>query len=242
MIGLQVLIAATGNYTFFNLLTLGLLLFVLDDRLLGRAIPEDVKEHFRARCGMFEKRLAMVVAAAILCLGVAHLWQTFHGTVPAPLAVALRYSEPLQIVNSYGLFAVMTTKRMEIEIEGSADGTTWKPYEFPYKPGSLTEAPRWVAPFQPRLDWQMWFAALSDYQSNPWLVGCVVRLLEGSPAVQGLFASNPFPGPPPRYVRAMLYEYTFSDFAAKSKDGSWWKRQLIRPYLPPVGLRGAANK
>jgi hypothetical protein len=241
MIGLQVLIALTGNYAFFNLLTLGLLLFALDDQLLRRLIPENIAERFGSSCGTFERRAAMAVAAAILYLGVAHFWQTFRGTAPAPLAAALKYSEPLQIVNSYGLFAVMTTTRMEIEIEGSADGNNWKPYEFLYKPGSLTTAPRWVAPFQPSLDWQMWFAALSNYQANPWLVGFVVRLLEGSPAAQGFLASNPFPAEPPRYVRAMLYEYTFSDFETKKKNGAWWKRQLKGTYLPPVGLRTASS-
>ena len=245
MIGLQVLIALTGNYTFFNLLTVGLLLFVLDDQLLRRIIPEDVAEGFASirgtPSGTLERRIALAVAAAILYLGVAHFWQTFRGTAPAPLAVALKYSEPLQIVNSYGLFAVMTTQRMEIELEGSADGNTWKPYEFPYKPGSLTAAPRWVAPFQPRLDWQMWFAALTNYEANPWLVGFVVRLLEASPQAQGLLATNPFPGQPPRYIRAMLYEYTFSNFAEKKATGAWWKRQLKGTYLPPVGLRTASG-
>ena len=241
MIGLQVLIALTGNYTFFNLLAVAILLFTLDDQLVARWVPEHVVEGFGSVTGRLERRVAVVVAAMILYLGVAHFWQTFRGTVPAPFAVALKYIGPLQIVNSYGLFAVMTTTRLELQIEGSADGETWKPYEFPYKPGYEGVAPRWVAPFQPRLDWQMWFAALSNYQSNPWLVSCVVRLLEGSQPVQDLLATNPFPGQPPRYVRAMLYEYTFSTFDAKSRTGVWWTRQLKREYLPPVGLRTAAG-
>ena len=114
----------------------------------------------------------------------------------------MQYTGPLEIVNSYGLFAVMTTFRMEIVVEGSADGNTWQPYEFRYKPGDVNTAPRWVAPFQPRLDWQMWFAALSSYQSNPWFVNFVVKLLEGSPAVEELLATNPFPGMPPRFMFA----------------------------------------
>jgi lipase maturation factor 1 len=241
MIGLQILIALTGNYTFFNLLTVGLLLFALDDQFLKRWVPETLAEHFGAPAKALEQRIALAVAALILYLGIAHFWQTFRGTAPEPFAVALKYIGPLQIVNSYGLFAVMTTTRMEIQLEGSADGETWKPYGFPYKPGEEREAPQWVAPYQPRLDWQMWFAALSNYQSNPWLIGCVVRLLEGSAPVQALLATNPFPGQPPRYIRAMLYEYTFSDAATKQRTGAWWKREPRGQYLPPVGLRSAAG-
>ena len=105
----------------------------------------------------------------------------------------------------------MTTERIEIILEGSADGQTWKPYEFKYKPGDVNRAPGWVAPYQPRLDWQMWFAALSNYQTNPWFVSLILRLLEGSPDVEGCLAIIPFPNQPPRYIRAMAYEYTFTD-------------------------------
>ena len=104
----------------------------------------------------------------------------------------------------------MTTTRPEIIIEGSDDGENWKPYEFRYKPGNLYRAPRWIQPFQPRLDWQMWFAALGNYQTNPWFPGLMVRLLEGSPDVLRLLGDNPFPGRPPRFVRAELFEYSFT--------------------------------
>lgn len=241
MIGLQVLIALTGNYTFFNFLTIGLFLFVLDDQLLAKWVPDQVLENPGAGARSFEKRVASVVAVLVMYLGVAHFWQTFQGTVPEPLAVGLKYFGPVQIVNSYGLFAVMTTTRLELQVEGSADGENWKPYEFAYKPGDVKEAPGWVAPFQPRLDWQMWFAALTNYQANPWFVSFVVRLLEGSQPVAGMLATNPFPTQPPRFVRAMLYEYTFSDFATKNSTGAWWKRQLKGQYLPPVGLRSAPS-
>jgi hypothetical protein len=133
-----------------------------------------------------------------------------------------------QIVNRYGLFAVMTTSRPEIMIEGSNDGEQWKEYEFRYKPG-----PGWVAPYQPRLDWQMWFAALGSYQENPWFEALMIRLLEGSPDVLGLFQTNPFPGKPPRFVRALVYDYHFS--RPGSKD--WWTRTLLGTYFPAVSLR-----
>ena len=239
MIALQVLILATGNYTFFNFLTIGLLLFVLDDRVLRRLGPPQIQNQRTA--GPVETRLVAAVAAAIFFLGIAHFWLTFRGTAPAPMEVALRYSGPFQIVNSYGLFAVMTTQRMEISVEGSADGDNWKPYEFRYKPGNPADAPRWVAPFQPRLDWQMWFTALSNYQSNPWFVGFMVRLLQGSPTTNELLAMNPFPEEPPRFVRALIYEYQFTDFETRRRTGSWWKRELRGQYLPPVGLRAASS-
>ena len=237
MITLQVLIFLTGNYTFFNVLTIALLMFVLDDQALRHAVPLYVKTRLGRIASVMETRVALAVASVILFLGLSHLWFTFRGTAPEPVRVALRYSGPLQIVNSYGLFAVMTTQRMEIIVEGSADGDHWQTYEFRYKPGDVNAAPRWIEPFQPRLDWQMWFAALSNYQSNPWFVNFLVRLLEGSPDVEKLLATNPFPGHPPRFIRASLYEYTFTDVATKRRTGAWWKRQPKGLYLPPVGLK-----
>jgi len=144
-------------------------------------------------------------------------------------------------VNSYGLFAVMTTSRPEIIVEGSEDGNTWLAYEFKYKPGDLNRPPPFVAPYQPRLDWQMWFAALGNYQSNLWFVGFCERLLEGAPEVLALIDKNPFPQHPPKFVRAELYDYAFTEFGERRATGAWWKRRLMGEYLPPVGLRPAAG-
>jgi len=244
LIALQVLILLTGNYTFFNLLTIALCLFLFDDRALGRWIPQGACVAAQGPPpGRIEatrpKPAVAVIAAVIFALGVIRMTQTFVGVVPAPFVTAIRYTAPLEIVNTYGLFAVMTTTRNEIVLEGSPDGTTWKPYGFRYKPGDLNRTPRWAAPYQPRLDWQMWFAALSNYQSNPWFVNMAVRLLEGSQAVAGLLETNPFPGQPPRFIRAVMYEYTFSDWPTHRLTGAWWKRQIKGQYLPPVGLRSA---
>ena len=126
-------------------------------------------------------------------------------------------------------------------MEGSNDGETWLAYEFRYKPGDLHRAPRWVAPFQPRLDWQMWFAALSNYQSNQWFVAFVLRLLQGSPPVVGLLEKNPFPDHPPRYIRAQLYDYSFTDIQTLRRTGTWWRRELAGTYLPAVGLKEVAS-
>jgi hypothetical protein len=146
---------------------------------------------------------------------------------------------PYQIVNPYGLFSVMSTSRPEIIVEGSMDGQNWLGYEFPFKPGDLRRAPRWAAPYQPRLDWQMWFAALGNYQANPWFVNFAVRLLDGSPDVLSLLQYNPFPGQPPKYIRAMAFSYKFTDWQTRRRTGEWWTREPLGEYLPAIGLRGA---
>jgi hypothetical protein len=149
--------------------------------------------------------------------------------------------EPFRTFNRYGLFAVMTTSRPEIIIEGSNDGVAWLPYEFKYKPGDVKRRPSFVAPHQPRLDWQMWFAALGDYRHNPWLVNFCQRLLEGSGPVLRLLEHNPFPHAPPRYMRAVVYDYHFTDFATRRQTGAWWRRQERGPYLPPLSLPNAGE-
>jgi hypothetical protein len=143
---------------------------------------------------------------------------------------------PFRSVNDYGLFAVMTTTRNEIIVEGSDDGVTWLPYEFKYKPGDVSRRPGFVEPFQPRLDWQMWFAALGDYRQNPWFVNFCARLLQGSPEVLALLAHNPFPNRPPRYMRAELYEYHFTNLQEHHASGTWWRREWVGEYLPAFSL------
>ncbi len=146
---------------------------------------------------------------------------------------------PLRSVNRYGLFSVMTTSRPEIIVEGSRDGTTWEAYEFRYKPGDPRRRPSFVAPHQPRLDWQMWFAALGRCADNQWFVNFCWRLLEGSPEVLALVAKNPFPDRPPRYVRAVTYHYRFTDRETKRALGTWWRRVEKGPYCPALSLRGS---
>jgi len=157
--------------------------------------------------------------------------------LPEPFSSVVFRAETFQLVNRYGLFAVMTTSRKEIVIEGSNDGTDWKPYEFKYKPGKVDQPLPWVAPYQPRLDWQMWFAALSNQQSNPWFQQLILRLLQGRPEVMKLFARNPFPNEPPRFIRAVAYDYHFTDWATRRKTGAIWTRTPTEDYLPAVSLR-----
>jgi len=144
---------------------------------------------------------------------------------------------PFRSINGYGLFRVMTTERNEIVIEGSDDGLTWKPYEFKWKPGDLHRSPQFCTPHMPRLDWQMWFAALSDVQNNPWFINFLIRLLQGSQPVLDLMGKNPFPDHPPKYVRAVLYRYEFTSPQERQKSGDWWKREKTGIYCPPVSLQ-----
>jgi len=144
--------------------------------------------------------------------------------------------EPFRIANGYGLFRVMTKDRREIVIEGSGDGIEWQPYEFKWKPGEVKRAPGWCAPHQPRLDWQMWFAALSTPRQNPWFVRTIAALLENKPDVSGLLESNPFPITPPRYVRATYWRYRFTSATERRESGAWWQRQELGEYLRPVSL------
>jgi hypothetical protein len=156
-----------------------------------------------------------------------------------PLA---RLLAPLRSVNGYGLFAVMTTTRREIVIEGSADGSSWVEYELPYKPGEVHRRPPWVAPHQPRLDWQLWFAALGRPEDEPSFQRLLFKLLEAEPAVLRLFARDPFDGQKPRYVRALLYRYNFAPAEEKRRDGAWWRRELLGVYQPELSLEDVPSE
>jgi hypothetical protein len=139
-------------------------------------------------------------------------------------------------MSAYGLFANMTTTRHEIEVEGSNDLREWRPYTFRYKPGEPGRRPMFVAPHQPRLDWQMWFAALQ--RPPAWFFRMMQRLLEGSPEVLALFADVPF-AEPPRYLRAALYDQHMTDRATRARTGAWYRRERLGLYAPPMTLRPA---
>ena len=140
--------------------------------------------------------------------------------------------EPFRIANAYGLFAVMTPHRYEIEFQGSDDGEHWIAYPFRYKPQALNERPRIYAPYQPRFDWNLWFASLGSWVDNRWVLNTEVRLLQNQPAVLQLFAGNPFPHKPPVAVRAVEWQYWFTNPAERRATGAWWKRELIGQYAP----------
>jgi predicted DCC family thiol-disulfide oxidoreductase YuxK len=253
MIFLQLAIAITGNYCFFNLLTIALCLLLIDDavvsRMEGRAPASGASQELRPPITeSVTYRLSIYAAIIVIIVTVPiNAWLIFSAFKPRarpPHALANIYEqlEAFRIVNGYGLFRVMTKDRCEIVLEGSTEGVEWLPYEFKWKPGDVKRAPGWCAPHQPRLDWQMWFAALESPQQNPWFVGLIVKLLQGSHDVNRLLAHNPFPDKPPRYIRAMFYRYRFTTVSELRQTGAWWKRQELREYLPTVSLDQLRNR
>jgi hypothetical protein len=235
LIGFQFLIAATGNYGFFNLLTIALSILLLDDAIW----PDRLKKWFAPRKEEIETKswtrwIIAPFAAIILIVTSIQMTSIFRTRIPWPIPIAVLYraAAPFNSINSYGLFAMMTTSRPEIIIEGSNDGLDWRTYEFKWKAGDLKKRPKFVAPHQPRLDWQMWFAALGSYRQNPWFINFLVRLLQGSPDVLSLLERNPFPQSPPKFIRAGLYEYRFTTLAEGGVHKAWWKRELGGSYSP----------
>jgi hypothetical protein len=233
LLALQALIALTGNYCFFNLLTVGLCLLAVDDAAwprFGRKQPL-LQNADPLR---WPSWILIPVLIVVLAFSGPLLWNALFPDAewPSIVAASYNYIEPFRSLNSYGLFRVMTKTRPEIIVEGSRDGVTWSPYEFAYKVGDLQRPPPFVAPHQPRLDWQMWFAALDDVRGEPWFVNFLVRLLEGSPPVLRLLKEDPFPDSPPQYVRARLFQYNFTTAEEKSRTGAWWKREEVGIYCP----------
>jgi predicted DCC family thiol-disulfide oxidoreductase YuxK len=229
---LQLLILLTGNYTCFNLLAIALCLFLLDDRFWGRFARIG-----RLADSVFSRLVGAALLAFVLIVSGTEIAGMFSAPIPAFADSLVARLSPYGVVNSYGLFASMTTERIEIEVQGSDDGNTWQTYAFRYKPGDPRRAPPWVAPYQPRLDWQMWFAALGSYRDNPWFSSFMFRLLTASPQVLALLERDPFSGRTPKYVRALAFDYRFSDIPVKVTTNMWWLRQPKGMYFPTSSLR-----
>ena len=239
LLTLQVLIAMTGNYCFFNLLTVALCLLAVDDACWPR-IGRRARSRPQVRGAAWPLWILVPVVAVDLALSGPLVWNGLFPEAdwPSFFSVPYAFLEPFRSLNGYGLFRVMTKTRPEIIVEASQDGYTWRAYEFKYKVGDPMRAPPIVAPHQPRLDWQMWFAALDDIRGEPWFMNFLARLLQGSPAVLRLIETNPFPDAPPRYIRARLFEYHFTNALEKKQTGGWWRREEAGLYCPPVSIRG----
>lgn len=232
---LQLAIMATGNFAFFNWLTLALCLFLLDDGVLERVFPKlkALPAPAPTPPGRVRRWAVGAVATVSIVLGTTHLLALVVRP-PTPLLLADALLAPYRVVNGYGLFAVMTTQRLEIVIEGSEDGAHWKEYLLPHRPGDVKRAPGLVAPFQPRLDWQTWFAAFGADEERLWMRNLMIRLLQGSKPVLALFRENPFPAAPPAYVRATVYRYRFTTPQERKADGAWWRREMRVEYFPTM--------
>jgi hypothetical protein len=240
---LQVGIMATGNYGYFNLLTIALSLVLLDDAAWPRRWSARVTRHAPPPPAVTPRRwpawIIVPLSVLILVLSCVPTLQRVGVDVwwPPWIQKTVAAVRPFRLVNSYGLFTVMTRRRSEITIEGSHDGREWHGYGFRWKPGDPAARPRFVQPHQPRLDWQMWFAALGPYQRQYWLHSLMRRLLDGSPDVVGLFGRTPFPDDPPRYIRATIADYRFTDPVSAGATGHWWTLGPGRPYSPVLQRR-----
>ena len=246
-VALQLGIGATGNYGFFNLLTIVLCIPLLDDALLARvSLPGRWRDRSDPRAGAAAARgtprvriaLHAAAAALLLCLSGPLLLEQLTdrpATSMPPASLLLRKLAPLRLVSTYGLFAVMTLTRPELTIEGTVDGSSWRPYVFRWKPGPLDRRPPIVGLGMPRLDWQMWFDALHVERmlssggrgGNLILPALLARLRERSPSVRALLDGDPFDGTPPTALRWRLDDYRFTDGAERAATGDWWKRTLL---------------
>jgi lipase maturation factor 1 len=211
---------------------------------LADAFESDATREAAHSESSWQKDLHAIKSTAVLWLSAAvMLWLLYanfylvlsrlqwSGVFPSgPVALI----EPFRIANQYGLFGRMTWKRYEIEFQGSDDGTNWVPYIFRNKPQNPAEPPRIYAPYQPRFDWNLWFASLGFWRENPWVFRCEQLLLGGDRDVEELFAANPFPKQPPKQIRAALWQYWFTDRATKRATGMWWRREFIGLFAPSL--------
>jgi lipase maturation factor 1 len=230
---LQLGIIATANYAFLNYLVLVLGILLLDDRVPGIA-----RVVARAPAPPESTPPTTPAARASAWASVIVLGLVFYSTIvvflfpSVPLlSLPARVLAPFRVANPYGLFATMTENRYEIEFQGSRDGgATWTAYPFRYKPQDPNERPGIYAPYQPRFEWNLWFASLEPWQASPWVVETQQRLIEGSPEVLALFRRDPFGGKPPNQVRTVLWQYWFTDWTTKRATGAWWRRKELGPF------------
>ena len=240
MIALQLGIAATGNYGFFNLLTIVLYLAVIDDHRLEGSVGQVPPSAAVMRGGPagwrhFANGAAVVIALLSTMTFFREMDWTWRRQSPLEhlwSSRVLSWVAPLDSINGYGLFRVMTTERPEIVIEVSEDGATWKEQEFRWKPGDLKRRPAVVQPHMPRLDWQMWFAALDPASAQEWLRPLTLRLLNQERPVVDLLAPSPLRGEP-RFARLAYYRYHFTSRQERAETGAWWKREFVE-YLTDV--------
>ena len=251
----QISIILTANYAFLNYIVLSLGFLLLDDRVIEWIVPSgiralidkraestssgdanahsDWRAHFSRATAPFRILISAICLGLVFYITTAELLLIFVRDLPLP-EYPIRIMEPFRIANQYGLFAVMTHARYEIEFQGSRDGQTWTAYPFRYKPQDLRKAPGIYAPYQPRFDWNLWFASLGRWQEYRFVLWTEERLLEGSPDVLQLFAGNPFDGTPPTQVRTVIYQYWFTDMKTKRETGNWWRREQLGEYAPAL--------
>src|SRR6266568_3686182 len=250
----QIGVILTANYTFLNYLVLAMGVLLLDDRFALSVLPgiwrqklvgalsrtrngNDAHTESSLGCIHAHWNALKLAASAVMLLWIFYAttaeltWMFVRLPLPSSPVAAL---EPFRIANQYGLFAVMTRGRYEIEFQGSADGQNWMAYPFRYKPQDLDQPPGIYAPYQPRFDWNLWFASLGSWREYPIVPNTEVQLLSNSQDVLALFAGNPFSQAPPRQIRVVLWQYWFTTIREKRATGMWWRRQPLGLYAPTL--------
>jgi len=236
IIAFQLALILSGNLAFLNWLTIAAALSCFDDTVFSRLLPRSLWPRFAASPAPLGR--ARRIVTGVLVFGIACLSLNPVVNLLSPSQRMNAAFDPFEIVNTYGAFGSITRERNEIVIEGTSDSqlgpeTHWVPYELPCKPGDPARQPCMIAPFQYKLDWQLWFAAFGEAGGEPWFIHLVYKLLHGDPIVDPLFAVQPFHGRAPRYVRALFYRYRFAPHAAANV---YWQRELLGEYLSPMGL------
>ena len=248
----QLGVILTANYAFLNYLVLSLAVLLLDDRFFARVIPqrsmpvpkpkpsppevaEEGERYIRSASPLIALRLSVtaVMLGWIFYATTAQLLWMFLPNLPLPTSPVTAL-DPFRIANRYGLFAVMTRARYEIEFQGSLDGKNWIAYPFRFKPQDVSKPPGIYAPYQPRFEWNLWFCSLGSWRENPLVTSTEERLLAADPDVLSLFASNPFAQQAPKQVRAVLWQYWFTSMAEKRSQGVWWRREYLGLYAPTL--------
>lgn len=233
----QTVLILSGNLSFLNWLTIGVCLVCFDDRFFERVLPRalSVRAHVleAARTASRARQVVVsILAVVVVLLSIDPVSNMF-----SPRQRMNASFDPFHLVNTYGAFGSVGTRRFEVIVEGTdaedpGPDAQWREYEFECKPGDVTRRPCVISPYHYRLDWQMWFAALPGYGLQPWFLHLVYKLLQGEPAVLDLLERNPFPAAPPRFVRASLYRYEFTH--PGGEHAAWWRREYVRSYLPPL--------
>ncbi len=237
MLAFQVSLILSGNLSFLNYLTIVPILACFDDAFLSRFLPGRFVAAAARAARRAEPSRAQRIAAVALAVVVALL------SIPVVLNLASSGQvmntsfDSLDLVNTYGAFGTVGRERYEIVFEGTrdsvpGDATRWSAYEFPAKPGDPMRRPALIAPYQPRLDWSIWFAAMATPNQYPWTLHFMWKLLHGDRGTLSLLASDPFPGAPPRWIRASYYQYEFAPRGDPSH--AWWKRRRVGDWLPPL--------
>ena len=229
--GLQLMIWGTGNFSFLNYLTLVLTSILISNKYLTWLLNAPAATPTPLYLDIF----LYAAGSILLILQLLRFWHHFFPD--QTLGKLFTVLSPYHLVNRYGIFAVMTTTRYEIVVEGSDDGIEWKEYTFKHKPSEITRRPKRIAPYQPRIDWQIWFLPFSNFRTEGWFQKFLAQVLMGNKTVLKLIRHNPFPDHPPKYVRSLVYIYEFSTPEEKKKYGWWWHRKLIGQYSPSMMLK-----